>query len=260
MKNILVPIGSSENARNTLQYAIDFAKKIDAKVYIFRAYNLISKAGTHIEINEIIERETNLYLNSILKLVETKNVPVKLITVHGIAIDSIEDINRKMGIDLIIMGPKSNSLKNDVFLGSTTGSIVKQTEIPSLVVPENYKFKTIENALIAFKSGIINKKGVLKPLKKFTDNANLLLVNTPLTQKKDIEIDQELEKVKLNFSIIDEETTFKGVKVHLEKHSTDFLCVFRRKRGFFKKLWEKDSILKSEFNCEVPLLILSGKI
>ena len=32
MKHILVPVGSTENASNTMQYAIDFAAKFDAKV------------------------------------------------------------------------------------------------------------------------------------------------------------------------------------------------------------------------------------
>ena len=40
MKHILVPIGSTENVKNTLQYAIDFATEINAKVFVFRAYNV----------------------------------------------------------------------------------------------------------------------------------------------------------------------------------------------------------------------------
>ena len=34
MKHILVPIGSTENAKNILQYAIDFATEINAKVFV----------------------------------------------------------------------------------------------------------------------------------------------------------------------------------------------------------------------------------
>ena len=45
MKNILVPIGSTENAQSTLQYAIDFAAEINANIIVFRAYKAIAKAG-----------------------------------------------------------------------------------------------------------------------------------------------------------------------------------------------------------------------
>jgi hypothetical protein len=34
------------------------------------------------------------------------------------------------------------------------------------------------------------------------------------------------------------------------------LCVVRRKRGFFKKLWEKNVVLKKEFFTDKPLLVL----
>ena len=44
MKHILVPVGSSENASNTLQYAIDLAAEFEAKVFVFRAYKVLSKA------------------------------------------------------------------------------------------------------------------------------------------------------------------------------------------------------------------------
>ncbi|MFT4802083.1 MAG: nucleotide-binding universal stress UspA family protein, partial [Flavobacteriaceae bacterium] len=122
MKHLLVPIGSSENAKNTLQYAIDFAQVINAKVFVFRAYSVITKAGTIINISDIIQRETNLYMRTIVSSVETKGVDIKLITAKGGAVDSIKSIDKELNIDLIILGPKSNSVKEELFLGNTSGS------------------------------------------------------------------------------------------------------------------------------------------
>ena len=263
MNTILVPIGSSENATNTLQYAIDFAKATNADVYVFRAYHVMSKAGMMVNIDEIIERETNLYLRAIIGSVDTKSVVVKMITAKGKIIDKINAIDKKLGVDLIIMEPKSNSIKEDVFLGSTSGSIVKHTEIPTLIVPEAYKFKPITNILVAFKSGILNKLEVLNPLKVFirlyNPKINLLLVKTPGHYEEDLKLDAELDVIKSSLTITENDTTFQGVLEKFAEKNPDMLCVFRRKRGFFKKLWEKNSILKVEFHCDVPLLILSGK-
>jgi hypothetical protein len=113
--------------------------------------------------------------------------------------------------------------------------------------------------LLAFKSGIIKTEGVLSPLKSFTSKADLLLVKTPNHKKEDLILDGELESIKSTLTIVNNNTTFQGVTEHLKNNSSDLLCVFRRQRGFFKKLWEKNSILKSEFYCEIPLLILNGK-
>lgn len=262
MKHILVPIGSTENAANTLQYAIDFATELNAKVFVFRAYSLQTRAGTIINIDEIMQRETKLYLRTILKTVDTKKVDVKLISAKGSVIDSIDAVHNELGIDLIIVGQKSNSIKDEVFLGATSGSIIKQTQIPVLAIPCGYSFVPFNIALIAFKSGVIRKKDILNPLKdiltKFKVQADLLLVKTPQYSEEDLVLDAALESIKTTLTVSENATTFQGVLEHFQAHHPDLLCVFRRKRGFFKKLWEKNTILKEEFYCSIPLLVLPG--
>ncbi|MDA9070664.1 universal stress protein [Flavobacteriaceae bacterium] len=263
MNHILVPIGSKENASNTLQYAIDFAKEIGAKVFVFRAYKVLSKAGTFININDILERETNLYIQTMISSVDTKGVDVKMISAKGGTVESINSVHEELGIDLIVVGPRSNSIKEEVFLGSTSGSIVKQTEIPVLIVPEHYKFSPFKVALTAFKSGILEQQDVLTPLQEikslFKTKINLLLVKTPEYKEEDLVVDASLKALQNTFSTSENVTTFQGVLEHFQSNNPDLLCVFRRKKGFFQKLWEKNTVLKSEFHCSIPLLILSGR-
>jgi nucleotide-binding universal stress UspA family protein len=263
MQHILVPIGFTENAQNTLQYAIDFATEINAKIFVFRAYSSKSKAGTMINIDTIIERETNLYLRTMVKSVDTKNIDVKLISAKGSVVDSVIAIDDELGIDLIIVGAKSNSIREELFLGKTAGSIVKQANVPVLAIPEGYKYAPIKSVLMAFKSGILKSKTALYPLqhlvKKFNLEVNLLLVKTPNYKQEDLVLHKDLEKIQSTLTVTENATTFQGVLEHIKTHNPDMLCVFRRKRGFFKKLWEKNTILKEEFSTSVPLLILKGK-
>ncbi len=263
MKNILVPIGSSENSINTLQYAIDFAHEVGADVYVLRAYKAQSKAGTMIDVSAILERESNLYMRSMINSVDRKGKEIQLISAKGNVVDSIAAVQKEIGIDLIMMGPKSNSIKEEVFLGTTSGSVVKQSNIPVLIVPESYAFKPFNSVLTAFKTGVVNKKDALIPLefvkREFNPVINLLLVKTPGHTEEDLVIDASLEGLKSSLKITENATTFQGVLEHFQSHNPDMLCVFRRKRGFFKKLWEKNTILKKEFHCSIPLLVLSGK-
>ena len=263
MKNILVPIGSSENSINTLQYALDFANEIDANVFALRAYNVQSKAGTIIDVTAIVERESNLYLRAMINSVNRNGKDVQLISAKGNVIDSIAAVQKEIGIDLVVMGPRSNSIKEEVFLGSTSGSVVKQSNIPVLIVPESYTFKSFNSVLTAFKSGVVNKQNALDPLKfikdKFNPVINLLLVKTPNHTDEDLVLNPDLENLKSSLTITENATTFQGVLERFQSHNPDMLCVFRRKRGFFKKLWEKNTILKEEFHCNIPLLVLGGK-
>ena len=264
MKHILVPIGSTENASNTLQYAIDIATIIEATIFVFRAYNFQTKAGTIINIDSIIERETNLYMRSVVNSVDRKNIEIKLISAKGSVLDTIDSIDNEIGIDIIIVGPKSNSIKEELFLGRTTGSILKRTQIPVLIIPNGYAFQPFTSILTAFKSGIVNKRKTLKPLQHFAQifnaKVNLLMVKTPSHSDEDMVLDPDLDALKSTLTITESATTYQGVLENIKEQNPDLLCVFRRKRGFFKKLWEKNVILKEEFNCNVPVLILRGKL
>ena len=116
MKNILVPIGSTENAQSTLQYAIDFAAEIGANILVFRAYKAKSKAGIMVNVNAIIERETNLYLRAIVKSVDRKKVAIKFTKVITIGSKLIEkeDIFIKLSArDRSFIGPKETPLINE---------------------------------------------------------------------------------------------------------------------------------------------------
>lgn len=263
MQHILVPIGSTKNAINTLQFAIDFASEVNSKVFVFRAYSAQAKAGTIINIDAIIERETNLYLQTMVNAVDRKNVDVKLISAKGSSVDSVLAINKELDIDLIIVGVKSNSIKEDVFLGRTAGSLVRKTDIPVLTVPSGYTYSTFKNVLMAFKSGKVYNKSALKPIQfmadKFNAKVNLLLVKTPDYKQEDAILDEDLKAFQASLTVTENRTTFQGVLEHFQSHQPDLLCVFRRKRGFFQKLWAKNTILKKEFHTSIPLLILKGK-
>ncbi len=262
MKHILVPIGDTDSAKNSLQYAIDFAEQINAKVFVFRAYSGLNKAGAMININALLERETNLYIKTIIDSVDTKNVEVAMVAARGNVLDSVADVNNEIGIDLIIVGTKSNSIKEELYLGKTVGSLVKQTNIPLLAIPENYSFKPIKKMQLAFKSGVISQIEVIRPIsfikKAFNASLNLLLVKTPSFMDADGVIDPELSKLQDSFIESENGTTYQGVLEHLNAVSPDLLCVCTRKRGFFQKLLEKNTIQKSEFYVNIPLLVLKG--
>ena len=262
MKNILVPVGSSKNAQSHLQYAVDFAEAFGAKLFIVQIYNVFTKAGTMLNIDKIIERESLEFLNGLVSKIDTKSVDVTVRSLKGDLVDTLELACKAADIDLILVEPRTNSIKDSVYLGKTSGRIIKQTQIPALIVPEGYTFKPTINILMAVKSAIIKKMGVLNPLKaiqdKFKSEVNLLLVKTPYHKEGDFDVQEELESITSNTTTTENATTFQGVLEHFQSHQPDMLCVVRRKRGFFAKKWEKNTILKKDFHSSIPVLVLSG--
>ena len=262
MKNILVPVGSSKNLVSHLQYAVDFAKYFGAKLYVVQVYNVYAKAGTMANIDQILHAESLKYLNEIMLSVDTKGVEVIPKTLKGELIDTLELAYKAADIDLVLIEPRTTSIREEVFLGKTSGKIVKQMDVPALIVTEGEVFKPLKSILMAVKSAIIKKDNALKPLidikQNFESIIDLLLVKTPFHNEGDFAVNNQLAVLVNNITETENATTFQGVLQHYESHNPDMLCVVRRKRGFFTKKWEKNVILKKDFSSTIPVLVLSG--
>ncbi|WP_179009343.1 universal stress protein [Winogradskyella forsetii] len=263
MKTILVPVGSSKNAQSHLQYAVDFAKAFGAKIYVVQIYNVYTKAGTMIKIDHILEAESKSFLETHMASIDKKGVEVIAKTFKGKLIDTLEKVCKALEVDLIVLEPRTNSIKEEVYLGKTSGKIIKQTQIPALIVPEGYTFKPFSKLLLALKSATIKKENVLYPLKaiktQFEADVSLLLVKTPHHKKHDFDVNDELKSIITTTTKAESPTTFMAFLEHYKENNPDLLCVVRRKRGFFTKLWEKNTILKKDFHStKMPVLVLSG--
>lgn len=263
MKNILVPVGTSKNSLSHLQYAIDFAKSFGAKLFVVQIYDFYSpKAGTMINVDAILAKESKANLENLVAQADTKGVDIIIKSLKGELIDTLELVSKAADIDLILIEPRTNSIKEEVFLGKTSGKIIKRSDIPALIVPEATVFKPVSNILMAVKSAIIRKEGVLEPLKQvkahFNASIELLLVKTHYYNEGDFELNDELKSLVSNTIYTENSTTFQGVLEHYREHNPDMLCVVRRKRGFFSKIWEKNEIMKKDFSSSIPVLVLSG--
>lgn len=263
MKNILVPIGTSPDSHETLQYAVDFAAVFSSNLYVMEVFSVSSGAGDLSNIGEKVAKISKEHLAEVIEKVDAKGVEIKKATFNGDLVDGLKEIHHEIGIDLIIVAPRSNEIREELYLGYTTGRIVKRTDIPTLLVPKGTVFEPFKNILTAFGSGVLKRKRVLDPLitisKQFGANVKLLLVKNPGYTDDDLKINTALLDISSQLTITEHATTYLGVLEHLQSQHPDLLCVFRRKRGFFKSLWEKSTIPKSEFYARIPVLVLSVK-
>jgi len=264
MKNILVPIGTSPDNHNTLQYAVDLAVEFSAQVYVMEVFTASIGAGRSLKNTEgTIAESSKERMKETIEKVDTKGLNIKVATYNGDLIDGLKEIDRELGIDLVIIAARSNDITEGLFLGHTSGRIIKRTDIPTLIVPRGTSLMPLKTILTAFKSGVLKKKRILNPLiaikEKFGAKVNLLLVKTPGYTKDDLKINTALMDISSQLTVTEAPTTYLGVLEHFQVQHPDLLCVFRRKRGFFKNLWEKNTIPKSEFASKVPVLVLSVK-
>lgn len=264
MKNILVPVGSVENAVTNLKFAIHLAAMHGggSKVYLINLYKEFSRVAGLTKVNQLIIEDSQEQLDEVLKQVDTRGVEVIDKPVKGDVVEGINRIAEQLEIDLIILSPQSIQIDSEIYLGSVTGKLVKQTHSPILIVPSGYLFRKIETILVAFKRGNFERHNVLQPLKTiarlFRSKVNLLHVITSDKKSRSQSLDPELKAISNKITETENATIYQGVLEHFQSNQPDMLCVLSRKRGFFQKLLEKNSVAKKEFFTTKPLLILRG--
>ncbi len=264
MKNILVPFGLSENSISIslLQYAIDLAKELGGTIYAVEVFKQLPRSGSLPSVNKTLKEITSSSIQEKLHGLDTKGVEVIALPLEGDLLEAIPKFNLEHSIDLIVLGAEKGDLNDPHFLGETSGSLVKKTEIPVLIVPANYVMKPIKKVLMAVKSGIVKKKNALAPIKEilstFGAKINLLQVKTTNFLPEDYKLDKDLDEIASSYKSSENATIFQGVLEHLNENHPDLICVFRRKRGFFAKLWEENTVLKKDFESRLPLLVLRG--
>lgn len=263
MKHILVPIGNRKSGFNTLKYAVEFAKAFDAKLYLAHVYSSTTVSGSFMDIDELLLKQTKELLKEHLEQVDTTGVKIQIVPMKGSDIQSsLGLIIGEYDIDLIIASAKTDDSDKEYFIGKITGSLIKDTPTPVLIIPKTASFKPVKRILMTLRSGSFKSISTLDPLisiqNKYKSKIHLLLVETPKFKPEDAELDDTLKSMIEKQINTRNETVYQGVLEYLHEEDPDVLCVVRRKRGFFSKLWENDRIKKIDFESVVPLLILKG--
>ena len=263
MKNILVPVGNTQNGINNLRYAVNFASMSGATVYLINLYKEYSKAGGMTKVTQLAIEDNREQLEEVLSQVDSKGVEVIAQPIKGDPFEGIARVSKQVGVDLIIMSPQSVDISDEVYLGNTTGKLVKKTDIPMLIVPPNYLFRKAENILLALKSTKLEDDQLLAPLLEisglFSARINVLKVETPDVAGEPQQMEPGLKEVITTYTETKNATIYQGVLEHFQSSRPDILCVLRRKRGFFKKLMETNSVYKKDFFTSIPLLVLCGE-
>lgn len=252
MKTFLVPISSLREKKATLIYAIDYAKAIGAEMIY------------GIQLNEIKEED---HLDDIMAHAKKQGININFRFFVGDTLEYIIEFCQDFNVDLIVASARTPKANDISYLDELSGSIVKKTEMPVLLIPENYKYKSISTVLTAIKSGIVKTEGATIPLEHMLISTKaemtLLQVKTPSYLPEDLMFDKDLAILTSKYYSSENATLFQGVLEYIHVVNPDIICVFRRKRGFFEKLWSDvtldHTVNKADFESRVPLLVLKGE-
>lgn len=188
MKRILVPVDFSEQAKCAVNTAGNIARKYDADIVLLHMINMPSNEADMSEHSDASNPAKALYLRKVHeKFKELKSLPsLKDLRVKGEVrfhktFSGIIDYSHELDANLIIMGSQGATGLKEMFIGSNTEKVVRNSDKPVLVVKKGVEEVKMKKFVFAsdFSEEVKPSFGrFLAFIKKFDGEVDLLFVNT----------------------------------------------------------------------------------
>lgn len=276
MKTILVPVDFSDNSKNALNYAIEFAKKMNYKIVLVHAFQptLVEAISDSIKIlkhQDISgtpkDMKTQLKLWQKAVIDTDKNLECDAIFIEGDLSDEINEVIEDNNIDLIIMGTKGATGLKSVFIGSNTARVIETVLLPVIAIPTDYKFKDYKTVAFAtdyHDNDKISLEFLVELSKQFNSNlevVHIANIDIKARYEEDLlehfvnQIKKAIDYEKMNFHLIEgEDNINKALNEFIIKHKVDLIAISTVDRILHGPLFNRGITKDMTQHIEVPLL------
>lgn len=187
MKNIIVPIDFSEQSEIALKVAAKLAFKSKAQLFVLHMLEL-SPAITgnteylpQVHVVHLIKMAEKRF-NEFLDKPYLKDVNITPIIKHFKVFSEVNEVAKKHDADLIVMGSHGSDGIEEIFIGSNTERVVRNAEIPVLVVKgevANFKAERFVFACDFKEESVIAAKKAIAFADLLGAELKLVYINTP---------------------------------------------------------------------------------
>lgn len=277
-KHILLPTDFSSNARNAIDYAIQMFGKEECIFYILNAFEVGASGlsstmakNKNTRLHQAVKEESERHVKSLIEELKTNNEN----TLHqfkGLSIsDSLLNAVGKTIIDysisFVFMGSKGSSAVKEVFMGSSTVSVIKHIDFCRLVVvPENYSFRIPEQIAFATNFEHVYSKVELIPLFNLANlwDSEIVIVHvntgekiTPHQETCKNLLEERLDGVRIRFKEVPGESKISdAIQLFTSEHTAiGMIAMVNYWHSFFEKLTTENVINRVVFQTKVPFLI-----
>jgi len=269
MKKILCPTDFSDTAHKAVAYAAKMAQKCGAELHLFHVHAIWHTLPTDLTWGKFITMKA---VKDHLDEICLEASRVYKITCYG----EVHANNRSVSsviaatgtqYDLIIMGTDGPDSLYEFFAGSTTYQVVRESQVPILLLPDGCDFQEITHVAYAYDyfrdqhtdlSQLITWVGpmqaritilqVMKQRTHQTDEKKLQDAQLPLKQLY-------ADIVPLDFSIVYSDDPIGGINFYTERNACDALAVCVRDYALIEKLFHKSVIRKLSVTTKYPLFV-----
>jgi nucleotide-binding universal stress UspA family protein len=272
IKKIIVPTDFSETADNALQFAIDLAKKLDARVHVIHVH---SPALNGPPPPKLVDEGGLEYKQSLLNALKAPHLGQEEMTedqeyiaattlVKGFVAEEIQKISQAPETDLLVMGTTGQGGLMEKLFGSISLEVARKAVCPVILVPDQARFQGFQNIVYASNyhpaeetvlPKVFNFARPFKPVLHFA-HINEQKQNKYFVQSNYLGQISNDENMSFKITTIESENVMKGLNRYAEEQKADLMIMATIQRNFLGQLFHRSITQRMIFNTSIPLLIL----
>jgi nucleotide-binding universal stress UspA family protein len=277
MKKIFVATDFSEVSENAIHYAATMAKDFQSSLTIVHVYEspmfyTAEMPYTAIEAAEkMAKSDSETKMAKLFQSVKAAypELTVNTINRKGISADAISEEADNNGADLLVSGSTGAGMIERTLIGSTTTALINKSKCMVLIVPENAKYKGINQLIYATD---LNEKNIaaindLIPVAEKTNAEIVFLFVDNKIHTDSEQISEEMaQKIRTHVKypktsgyVCTDADIMNGIHIFINKMKADMVVMLTHPRSFPTMLWDKSLTKKFSYHPEIPLLVMHAR-
>lgn len=278
MKSILLPTDFSNNSINAIHYAVELFKDERCEFYFLN----VQKASSFVSDDLMtMQPSTTIYQNlidsakkSIERIISEvkKKYGVTNHLYHSIVdydnfVDAINQTVKSKNISLIIMGTQGATGAEKVLFGSNTVRVMQRSSCPVLAIPNNCKFKPINDIVFTSNYHTRYKPEELKPLLDLAEKTHAKIHVIHLAEGEQLSagqvnnmafLDEYFTNLNHEFVNVDSANLFETVEEYIRTNDYNLLAMMSRRHSFLERLFTRHTVETFAFKVSTPYLVMEN--
>lgn len=273
MKKILVPTDFSDTSKNAALFAAQMVADLqDAKIVLIHVSDKITGGSDGTPLTEDDDDRRIILTQALNQLSEellaVAKVPIEFVMEKGSSlVETLTRYVRYQAIDLVIMGITGATRLEQIFMGSNTLEMAKESACPVLIVPPDAKYRKIKNVVLASDFKDVDTTIPVAPLKATLDlfKPALHIVNVDSEHYVELTDEYKAERKKLEtmltgyspeFYFIRQYDFFDAISQFVEDKNIDLIVIVPRERSFLSGLFKTSHTKKLAYHSHIPIVAI----
>lgn len=277
MKTIIIPVDFSDNAKEALQYTINFLGDSQAKLYcIYIMEPYVPSSETAVASTSLFKEQLDLAKDRLVEFCQEfeeklpSNISIESEVILGNIASSIRQKAKDISADAIFMGTQGeNHNVLERLLGTVSTLMVENAPCPVLLIPHPYDFKPMDNVIYCTDMNHEDPYEIWRAVELLKPNSVIVqcvhVVKSEQDKEKTLEsdlkdyVESNNSAVKTVFSVEVGDDVSQVASDYADNYDAEMIIMTRTKHSAFYRILHGSETKKMISHLHIPLLIMNKK-